>query len=409
MEFRRHGGGRFVAIVLAYGVTANVVVRADYPNKVLDSQPFGMWRMNDSGSETALNSGTAGPALNGTYHNGESGAAGPTELPDGTPLLGMGFRNTSFDVGSNESYIEVAGSPLSGLSQFTLSGWFSPRSLDHNEIGIVGQRDAIELGFSQPDQLQVRTAGGGTLTWDVADSAGVGIDQWFHLAAVGTGSGLQLFVNGAQVASGGTAVATNYGVSNQPLRIGQGVFAPSGDQYHGPLDEIAFWQQALSAETIASQFQAALGANRPGDFDGNDRFDLNDVNPLQRAIYEGTDDAQYDVSGNGVVDEDDLSFWVRDIAFTYVGDADLNGEFNSSDFVLVFQKGEYEDNVAENSTWDEGDWNADLDFTSSDFVAAFQDGGFEVGPAAVAVPEPVHGLGIVGLILLFAGRRSADH
>ncbi len=56
------------------------------------------------------------------------------------------------------------------------------------------------------------------------------------------------------------------------------------------------------------------------------------------------------------------------------GDANRDGVFNSSDLVAVFQIGEYEDNIAGNSTWDEGDWDGDGEFTTADIVAAFQFG-----------------------------------
>ena len=41
---------------------------------------------------------------------------------------------------------------------------------------------------------------------------------------------------------------------------------------------------------------------------------------------------------------------------------------------MVFQAGEYEDGIAANSSWAEGDWNADGEFDSQDFVFAFQQG-----------------------------------
>ena len=66
----------------------------------------------------------------------------------------------------------------------------------------------------------------------------------------------------------------------------------------------------------------------------------------------------------------------------------LTGEFNSTDFVVVFGAGQYEDAEALNSTWATGDWNGDGEFNSSDFVAAFTDGGYERGPRPAAVPEP---------------------
>jgi hypothetical protein len=59
------------------------------------------------------------------------------------------------------------------------------------------------------------------------------------------------------------------------------------------------------------------------------------------------------------------------------GDANRDGVFNSSDLVQVFQAGEYEDELAENSFWETGDWNDDGEFNSSDFVVAWQFGAYE--------------------------------
>ena len=65
----------------------------------------------------------------------------------------------------------------------------------------------------------------------------------------------------------------------------------------------------------------------------------------------------------------------------------INGEFNSSDLVLVFGVGEYEDGIEFNSGWADGDWNSDGDFDSSDLVIAFRDGRYEQGPRVNAGPE----------------------
>ena len=123
-----------------------------------------------------------------------------------------------------------------------------------------------------------------------------------------------------------------------------------------------------------------------GDFNNDGSLDAADINSLIGQIN-GAQESTFDVSGDGVVDAADLNVWVKDIQGTWIGDANLDGEFNSTDFVVVFGAGEYEDSTAGNSTWEEGDWNGDGDFNSSDFVAAFSDGGYEKGPVA-AVPEP---------------------
>ena len=62
------------------------------------------------------------------------------------------------------------------------------------------------------------------------------------------------------------------------------------------------------------------------------------------------------------------------------GDSNRDGFFDSTDLVVVFVAGEYEDGIPENSTWETGDWNGDREFDTSDLVWAFVHGDYEVGP-----------------------------
>jgi hypothetical protein len=142
----------------------------------------------------------------------------------------------------------------------------------------------------------------------------------------------------------------------------------------------------------------------PGDFDGSGALDIADVNALNTDIAAGTNSAIYDLNADGATNLADLTIWIKDLKHTWFGDADLNGEFNSADFVIIFQAGKFE--AASNATWREGDWNGDLRFSSGDLVQAFQDGGFEVGPrtAVSAVPEP-HTLTWLLLVVLPLVRR----
>ena len=124
----------------------------------------------------------------------------------------------------------------------------------------------------------------------------------------------------------------------------------------------------------------------PGDFDGNKVVDAGDIDSLVQGF--ATQSHQFDVTNDGTVDLDDHRIWVKDFANTYFGDANLDGEFNSVDFVQVFQLGKYE--TGQGAGWGGGDWDGDGVFSSGDFIIAFQDGGYEQGPlpAVAVVPEP---------------------
>jgi hypothetical protein len=146
----------------------------------------------------------------------------------------------------------------------------------------------------------------------------------------------------------------------------------------------------------ANGFHLGILVNPPaasavvGDIDGNGAIEVNDIDQLSLAVRQGLTGQPYDVNNSGTVDQTDRQVWVEQIAKTYFGDANFDKEFNSGDFVAVFQAGQYEDAIAGNSTWATGDWNGDAEFDSGDFVLAFQSGGYEKGPrpAANAVPEP---------------------
>ena len=124
-----------------------------------------------------------------------------------------------------------------------------------------------------------------------------------------------------------------------------------------------------------------------GDFNGSGDLDVQDINALIEAIQTGND-LSFDINQDSVVDRGDLHHWVSVLKNSWIGDANLDEEFNSADFVAVFQYGKFE--TGEQASWEQGDWNGDQQFSSSDFVAAFQDGGFELGrrPVAATVPEP---------------------
>lgn len=142
------------------------------------------------------------------------------------------------------------------------------------------------------------------------------------------------------------------------------------------------------------------------DFSMNAELDLDDVLMLSTAVQNGEYRVLYDVNDDRVVDRADLSHWIHDVKQAYFGDANLDQVFDSSDLVDVFTAGEYEDLIANNSSWVTGDWNADGEFTSEDMIVAFQDGGYEMGPRTaigVSVPEPTSNAVWAACGILFLG------
>lgn len=157
---------------------------------------------------------------------------------------------------------------------------------------------------------------------------------------------------------------------------------------------------------IDAVVEYALGnTGLPGDYNGNGEIDAGDLDVLSGWMK--TNDLQGDLNSDGNTNMADRLAWISDIQQSWVGDSNFDGEFNSSDFVVVFQAGKYE--VDTTAGYAEGDWSGDLRFDSGDFVTAFQGGGFEAGPlAAVAVvPEPSSmTLLLLATMAIFSRRRK---
>ena len=171
------------------------------------------------------------------------------------------------------------------------------------------------------------------------------------------------------------------------------------------IGESAF--RVYAGNTVDRRPQLLMTINQHlGDFDRNGILDVADVNQFANGFL--TQNVDFDINRDGSVNQSDLADWVHELKGTWIGDSNLDGEFNSGDLVQVFQAGHYEDGIAMKSGWGEGDWNGDREFDTSDLVFAFQDGGFERGQRvaqAVAVPEPASGIGTIVLLGLVAMKR----
>jgi hypothetical protein len=125
-----------------------------------------------------------------------------------------------------------------------------------------------------------------------------------------------------------------------------------------------------------------------GDLDLDGLLTGSDLDRLRSFGTAGVYMARADFNFDGVNNDQDQLYWIRQLKRTYVGDANLDQQFDSGDLVAVFTSGEYEDAIRGNSTWSTGDWNGDGDFDSTDLIAAFQDGGYGQGPRAAVMPVP---------------------
>jgi hypothetical protein len=376
-------------------VTLLAVPARTAPASLLDGL-VGYWPLDDLSGEDASGNGLDGEVM-GVIDTTEDRLGNPTGA-----MLFSGFAEDHVDLGDEEEF-QITGA-------MSVAAWVILDSANFNNGRIISKSGAggsrawslnIESGNSDPT-FQIAIDGANNLS--VSDLDPLPQDEWVHMTGVyRPGEQTEIYVNGElkgildadipdeQFSDNGLPVLI--GARNQCDNCG----------WVGSIDDVALWSRALSEEEVLSLFQNGIGGSLPGDFNGDGVLDAADVDDLARQTAGGTNPAAYDLNQDALVNSQDLGIWVKDLFHSWIGDANLDGQFNSGDLVAVLASGTYEIDV--DAVWSTGDFNGDGRTNSGDLVAALSDGGYEMGPraAAAAVPEPAGAL--LMLIALAASAR----
>jgi len=184
-----------------------------------------------------------------------------------------GFENNGFIIGKsatetgeskpvllgNDSFVEIPNAPsLDQLGEtLTMMCWVYPE--EGNEHGLVDM-------FTKGDHHVLQTNNGRTLTffaggWGRGD---ITIDlpanwkqQWHHLAGVCKGDMLWLYVDGKLSGSAKVDGSVNLSADSK-WEIGRNEEFPSERVFHGYIDQVKVYEQALTAAEVSSVMKAGV-------------------------------------------------------------------------------------------------------------------------------------------------------
>ena len=167
----------------------------------------------------------------------------------GTPTWITGASGSALAFDSSRDYIGTGKSLLDNLTEFTIACWLKGDLSVANRGGLIGQNDCIEYGVSAANNIQIWSAASGAvnLSWPYDEDA-----DWHHVAAVGDGASVTIYLDARPAVSGGTAITDTYGTSTFPVNIGGGgIFDAEDNWLTGDVDEIYIYHRALSPAEVA--------------------------------------------------------------------------------------------------------------------------------------------------------------
>jgi len=226
-----------------------------YPWAVMQDHPLAYWRLGE---------------IDGT--NAFDYAGGHTGNYINNPILGMpGAIKDDPDTAvgffpDNQTYVDIPNAPEFNGQQFTIecwvrvnpdtTGWRSP--VTHRN-GPAAEGWCFYAGQNDRWQFWVGRSGG---SWAQLQGPQIEEDQWAYLVGTYDGTTARFYVNGALVAETQTPYVPNMTYS---FHIGAGS-GPGGAPvyfFDGDVDEVAFYDYALTPDQVQLHYAAAMGSGTP--------------------------------------------------------------------------------------------------------------------------------------------------
>ncbi|HEX6179572.1 MAG TPA: Calx-beta domain-containing protein [Thermoanaerobaculia bacterium] len=223
---------------------------AQYAQTILADAPYAYYRLNELGA-TAFDS--SGNARHGTYSDAVArGVAGP-----------LASNDPAADFSAYGSHIEIPGSwGGPAWPAATYEYWVKTSSTYGGFLST--DSNAAYLGFDRYSASYIWTNGGVVSLPQLTGNDG----RWHHLVFVAKPNSVTGYVDGQSVFTVAAPAFTQISPSTK-LYIG-GTFQTFG----GAIDEVAFYNRALTAADVVRHFQARRDTRVSADFDGNGYTDM---------------------------------------------------------------------------------------------------------------------------------------
>jgi hypothetical protein len=339
----------------------------------------------------------------------------------GSPTTSVGISSVAVNTWNGNANGDMAvltlSQPITNVTPVSVTS-LDPANMLGTMVGFglhgTGQNFSFQSDDLRRAAQNIIDVANGTVETDFDNAAG-------NRSTYGSSAAVALEGTTARGDSGGPIVA-DFGFGPSIVGVLNGGFNPFGTE--SEYGDISIWASARRQANVNFLTNNGITViDSPntvtGDFDNDGDFDCTDVDSLTAAIAASSTNVSYDVSGDGLVDADDLTAWLSvagannlPSGSSYLpGDANLDGNINGEDF-LQWNASKF----SNTPSFCSGDFNADGNVNGADFLLwnenKFTSADVMVAsahrPRFAAVPEPSSLMGLCMALAAFAFRRQTS-
>lgn len=182
------------------------------------------------------------------------------------------YKSGDFEASSTQ-YLSINDGSQTGLDitgDMTMEAWFKLESLPGSgQYYVIASKSNIDIApgadwaysmwydFDGSRRLIFNVRGSSTK--DVVYNVTLNTGQWYHVAGVyKAGTSMELYLDGALVASSGTSIPSSINNTSRSFKIGTGSESGGSTYFDGLIDEVRVWNDARTYQEICSNL--AIGS-----------------------------------------------------------------------------------------------------------------------------------------------------
>ena len=281
------------------------ILSSSTPSSISQSSSTYTLGVSLSGVASAIQAITVSPVSNQIYD--VYGSVASTSQSNNTRSLND--KNYTLDLNGSNEYAYYADDSNFEPSAWSIQAWIDPTAVPSNSdndffihknktyrLGLEYTASGVEVMGSLRYNGSYHDVNSGDQSFYVTAGGG-----WYHVVMTFNGTNLILYVNGDEK---DTNSNSNYSTTDQNGVFSIGRRHDTGSLYYnGIIDEVAFWNTALSSSAVSALYNSEAGLNALSS-NGNYSATSNLVMYLRMQENLEDSDASYDFTGNNISSSD---------------------------------------------------------------------------------------------------------